>query len=167
MRCPFCHVDGADRVIDSRPVEDGRAIRRRRTCEHCSRRYTTYERIEDSVRLTVIKKDGSRVPFDRAKILTGIQKACYKRPVPAEAISRMVDQIEEDIQKAYPREVPAVFIGEQVMRQLRLADQIAYVRFASVYREFRDLDELVEDAKDVMQNHQKPDPGQHTLFTNG
>ncbi len=116
MRCPYCHTDGKDRVIDSRPVEDGHAIRRRRTCENCSRRYTTYERIEETVRLQVIKKDGTRVPFDRTRILVGVQKACYKRPVSAETIAKIVDAVEEEVSRTFQREVASHAIGEIVMQ---------------------------------------------------
>jgi len=115
MRCPYCHVDGKDRVIDSRPVEDGHAIRRRRVCENCSRRYTTYERIEETVRLQVVKKDGTRVPFDRNKLLAGVQKACYKRPVPGEKVAKIVDAVEEEISRTGQREVESRLIGEIVI----------------------------------------------------
>jgi transcriptional repressor NrdR len=164
MRCPFCHVDDKDRVIDSRPVEDGQAIRRRRVCEHCSRRYTTYERIEETVRLQVIKKDGTRVPFDRTRILAGVQKACYKRPVSAENIVKIVDAVEEEVSRTYQREVPSQLIGEIVMKYLRRVDPIAYVRFASVYREFRDVRQLVDEAQDVIQRAKEEDPSQQDLF---
>ena len=164
MRCPFCHVDDKDRVIDSRPVEDGQAIRRRRVCEHCSRRYTTYERIEETVRLQVIKKDGTRVPFDRSRILAGVQKACYKRPVSAENIVKIVDAVEEEVSRSYQREVASQLIGEIVMKYLRRVDPIAYVRFASVYREFRDVRQLVDEAQDVMQRAKEEDPTQQDLF---
>jgi len=164
MRCPFCHVDDKDRVIDSRPVEDGQAIRRRRVCEKCTRRYTTYERIEETVRLMVIKKDGTRIPFDRNRILAGIQKACYKRPVPANQIAKVVDAVEEEISRTYQREVPSKDIGERVIKYLRHLDQIAYVRFASVYREFRDLGALIDEAQDVLKTAKEDDPSQQDLF---
>jgi transcriptional repressor NrdR len=164
MRCPFCHVDDKDRVIDSRPVEDGQAIRRRRVCEHCSRRYTTYERIEETVRLQVIKKDGTRVPFDRTRILAGVQKACYKRPVSAENIVKIVDAVEEEVSRSYQREVASQLIGETVMKYLRRVDPIAYVRFASVYREFRDVRQLVDEAQDVIERAKDEDPSQQDLF---
>ena len=164
MRCPFCHVDGKDRVIDSRPVEEGQGIRRRRICDNCARRYTTYERIEDAVRLMVIKKDGTRVPFDRNRILSGMQKASYKRPVPADEIARAVESIEEDIARHYQREVPSADIGDRVMKHLRRLDQIAYVRFASVYRQFKDLGELIDAAQDL-KKARHDDPGQADLFT--
>jgi transcriptional repressor NrdR len=164
MRCPFCHIDDKDRVIDSRPVEEGQAIRRRRLCEACQRRYTTYERIEETVRLMVIKKDGTRIPFERTRILAGIQKACYKRPVTADQIARVVDAIEEEVSRHYQREVPSHYIGERVMKYLRHLDQIAYVRFASVYREFKDLGALIDEAQDVLKKAKDQDPSQPDLF---
>lgn len=164
MRCPYCHVEDKDRVIDSRPVEDGQAIRRRRTCEHCSRRYTTYERIEETVRLQVIKKDGTRVPFDRTKILSGVQKACYKRPVSAENIAKIVDAVEEEVSRTHQREVASKDIGEIVMKFLRRVDPIAFVRFASVYREFRDVRQLVDEAQDAFNRSKNHDPAQQDLF---
>lgn len=166
MRCPFCHNTDEDRVIDSRPVEGGAAIRRRRACDHCHRRYTTYERIEEAVRLTVVKKDGSRVPFNRNAIADGIQKACYKRPVSAEAIARIVDSVEEAAAQNHQREVSSSFLGEKVMEFLRQTDQIAYVRFASVYRQFKDLGELVSEAQNVIEKARTADPDQSDLFNN-
>jgi len=164
MRCPFCQIDDKDRVVDSRPVEGGQAIRRRRICEKCSRRYTTYERIEETVRVQVVKKDGTRVPFDRNRILAGIQKACYKRPVAAENIARLADAVEEEITRTYQREVPSAVIGESVMKYLRQLDPIAYVRFASVYREFQDVHQLVDEARNVLERPQEEDPTQQDLF---
>ncbi len=164
MRCPYCHTDDKDRVIDSRPVEEGHAIRRRRVCENCNRRYTTYERIEETVRLQVIKKDGTRVPYDRNKLLAGIQKACYKRPVPGEQIAKMLDAVEEEVSRTGKREVDSKFVGELVMKYLRRLDPIAYVRFASVYREFADVRQLVDEAQDVMNNAPVIDPDQNDLF---
>ena len=166
MRCPYCHADDRDRVIDSRPVEDGQAIRRRRVCENCNRRYTTYERIEETVRLMVIKKDGTRIPFDRNRILQGIQKACYKRPLASDRIARIVDAIEENIARNFQREVPSEYIGEQVMKYLRHLDQIAYVRFASVYRQFKDLGALIDEAQLVLRTARDADPSQQELFEN-
>ena len=163
MRCPYCHIDDKDRVIDSRPVEDGQAIRRRRVCENCSRRYTTYERIEETVRLQVIKKDGTRVPFDRNKLLAGVQKACYKRPVPAEKIAKIIDAVEEEVSRTGRREVESTLIGDIVMRYLKRIDPIAYVRFASVYREFQDVRQLMDEAQDVM-NAAQDNPDQQDLF---
>ena len=164
MRCPYCHVDDKDRVIDSRPVEDGQAIRRRRVCEHCTRRYTTYERIEETVRLQVIKKDRTRVPYDRNKLLAGVQKACYKRPVSGEQIAKIVDAVEEEVSRTGKREVESSFIGELLMKYLRRIDAIAYVRFASVYREFRDVQQLVDEAQQVMDADQLNNPDQQDLF---
>jgi transcriptional repressor NrdR len=150
-------------VIDSRPAEGGEAIRRRRECQQCKRRYTTYERVEEAVRITVVKKDGTRVPYDRNKIMDGIQRACYKRPVPAQTLSGMVDAVEEQIQRNFDREVPSSAIGELVMRALRGTDPIAFVRFASVYREFRDIGELAQEVQSVMDDGKK-DPQQPDLF---
>jgi transcriptional repressor NrdR len=164
MRCPYCHVDDKDRVIDSRPVEDGQAIRRRRVCENCSRRYTTYERIEETVKLQVIKKDGTRVPFDRNKLLAGVQKACYKRAVPADKIAKVVDAVEEEVSRTGQREVNSKLIGEIAMKYLRRIDPIAYVRFASVYREFHDVRQLVDEAQEVLENPVDNDPSQQDLF---
>ena len=146
-------------------MEGGESIRRRRECEHCHRRFTTYERIEDVVRLTVVKKDGSRVPFDRNLIFAGIQKACYKRPISAETIARIVDAVEEQVVLKYQREAPSSFIGEQVMHYLRKTDPIAYVRYASVYRQFRDLGELVDEARNMMENAQPKNPDQRDMFS--
>jgi transcriptional repressor NrdR len=164
MRCPYCHVDDKDRVIDSRPVEEGHAIRRRRICENCKRRYTTYERIEETVRLQVIKKDGTRVPYDRNKLLAGVQKACYKRAVPGEHIAKLLDAVEEEVSRTGKREVDSKFIGELVMKYLRRLDPIAYVRFASVYREFADVRQLVDEAQNIIDNAPIIDPDQQDLF---
>ena len=147
MRCPFCKVDN-DKVVDSRSSGDGAVVRRRRECLACARRYTTYERVEDSP-LRVVKKDGSRVPFDREKILLGVRKACEKRPVSAEQIEEVVRTIEDDINKNYDREVPSSAIGEMVMERLKKVDSVAYVRFASVYREFKDPDDFVRAIQGV------------------
>ena len=166
MRCPFCDADKESlKVIDSRTCEGGRAIRRRRQCLKCNKRFTTYERVEENVRQTVIKKDGSRVPFDRAKILTGLERACYKRPVNVGDLQRVAEEIEEEIHKRYDREVPSTAIGELVIDKLRRLDQVAYVRFASVYRQFKTLDELVREARAVLvAKHYDDIPGQGRLF---
>jgi transcriptional repressor NrdR len=140
MQCPFCKKDN-DRVVDSRTSENGRVTRRRRECIECERRYTSYERVEETP-LRVMKKDGSRVGFDRAKIRAGIEKACEKRPVSADEIVRIVDSIEAEVVEKYEREVPTRFIGERVMEELRRLDEVAYVRFASVYRAFKDVNEF-------------------------
>ena len=163
MRCPFCKED-SDKVIDSRASEGGRVIRRRRQCLTCKRRFTTYEKIGESFKLSVIKKDGSRVPYDREKIVAGLQKACYKRPVSAEKIQEAADGIEEDVFKNYDREVSSKFIGEHAMTHLRKIDKVAYIRFASVYREFTDAGDFIDE---VSQAIQEPDmSSQPGLFGN-
>jgi transcriptional repressor NrdR len=146
MKCPFCgHLE--DKVIDSRAAGTGEVIRRRRECEACARRFTTYERVED-VLPTVVKKDGRREPFDRQKLVRGLRIACSKRPVSIERIEAIADRIEREAQESERREITASELGERVMHHLREADDVAYVRFASVYRSFRDIDEfLVELGK--------------------
>ena len=148
MKCPFCKCD-RDRVVDSRTSQDGVVIRRRRMCEACNRRFTTYEKIEQ-IHPRVIKKDGSRIPFDREKIRVGLDKACYKRPISADAIDAIVSEVEAQIYETFDREVTSQFIGEQVMARLRRLDQVAYIRFASVYREFKDASEFVEEARPML-----------------
>jgi transcriptional repressor NrdR len=163
VRCPFCKEDN-DRVIDSRSSENGRVIRRRRQCRACKRRFTTYEKIGESFKLNVVKKDGSRVPYDRDKVVAGLQKACYKRPVAADEVQDIADRVEEDVFKGYDKEVTSRFIGESAMRHLRAVDKVAYIRFASVYREFTDAGELIEE---VTQAIQEPNPiDQPELFGN-
>jgi transcriptional repressor NrdR len=143
MRCPFCgHQE--DKVIDSRSANAGDVIRRRRECEACSRRFTTYERVED-ILPTVVKKDGRREPFDRAKLMKGLRIACNKRPVSIDQLETMCDSIEKEIQESELREVSATELGERVMHHLRELDEVAYVRFASVYRSFRDIDEFLTE----------------------
>ncbi len=165
MRCPYCDADKDKlKVIDSRACEGGRAIRRRRQCLSCDKRFTTYERIEENTRLIVIKKNGTRVPFDRENILRGLERACYKRPVQAEDLRRLIDEVEEEIQRAYDKEVPSAVIGELVTDRLRRLDQVAYVRFASVYREFKTLEELVAEARAVIDAQRYDSPGQGRLF---
>ncbi len=143
MKCPFCH-DLENRVIDSRLTEDGDAIRRRRECFHCKRRFTTYERIEEMLPM-VVKKDGRRELFDRQKILHGLERACQKRPVSAEQIEALVSGVERQVQELGEREVRSAVIGEAVMQRLRKLDEVAYVRFASVYRAFRDVGEFMSE----------------------
>ena len=162
MRCPFCKED-RDKVIDSRSSEGGRVIRRRRQCLACKRRFTTYEKIGESFKLCVVKKDGSRVPYEREKIISGLQKACYKRPVSAEQIQQMADKVEERIFKNFDKEVSSAFIGESVMKHLRKADKVAYIRFASVYREFRDAGELIDEVSEAIRRVEPT--GQQTLFS--
>jgi transcriptional repressor NrdR len=149
MQCPYCR-QSETKVIDSR-ASDEFSIRRRRECLNlkCGKRFTTYEKMED-VPLRVIKKDGTRVPFDRGKIHNGLEKACYKRPVSDEQIERIIADVESDIQQNFEGEVPSRYIGEQVMERLRDVDQVAYVRFASVYREFKDVSDFVEELEPML-----------------
>jgi transcriptional repressor NrdR len=161
MRCPFCKED-RDKVIDSRSSEGGRVIRRRRQCLACKRRFTTYEKIGESFKLYVTKKDGSRVPYDREKIVTGLQKACYKRHVSAEQIQQIVDKVEESVFRNFDKEVSSTFIGESVMKQLRKVDKVAYIRFASVYRDFKDAGELIDEVREAIQRVEPVE--QPTLF---
>ncbi len=150
MLCPFCQLDD-DKVIDSRASEAGRVIRRRRQCLKCGKRYTTYERVEETVRLTVIKRDGSRVPFDREKILKGLLAACGKRPIPEEAKARLVDEVEEEAHRLHDREVESRVLGEMVARRLKDLDEIAYVRFASEYFQFRNVGEIMQQLEELSQ----------------
>ena len=153
MRCRYCKADN-DKVIDSRASSDGFVIRRRRQCLECGRRYTTYERVEETV-LRVVKKDGTRVPFDRSKILAGLLKACEKRPVPLEQLEEVVDRLERQCAEAFDKEVPSKVIGELIMKELRELDQVAYVRFASVYREFKDVTQFLEELKPMLEKRHK------------
>jgi transcriptional repressor NrdR len=143
MKCPFCgHLE--DKVIDSRAAGTGEVIRRRRECEACSRRFTTYERVED-VLPTVVKKDGRREPFERQKIIRALRLACIKRPISSERVEAVADAIEREVQEAERREVTSSELGERMMSHLRDLDEVAYVRFASVYRSFRDVDEFLRE----------------------
>ncbi len=148
MRCPFCKKEN-DKVIDSRSANEGLVIRRRRECEACSRRYTTYERIEE-IPLYVIKKDQRRETYERSKALAGIHKACEKRPVPLEDQDKIVDDLEKMLHEKYEKEVPTKIIGEFIMQKLAKVDQIAYVRFASVYREFQDISHFMKELKSML-----------------
>ena len=154
MRCPFCKED-RDRVVDSRSSESGRIIRRRRQCLVCKRRFTTYEKAGESFKLYVIKKDNMRVPYEREKVVGGLQKACYKRPVSTEQVQQIADKVEEDIFRNFDKEVSSAFIGESVMRHLRDIDKVAYIRFASVYRDFKDADELIEEVSQAIQEEKR------------
>ena len=149
MRCPYCGV-GDDRVVDSRESREGAVIRRRRECNACQRRFTSYETVEE-IPLLVVKKDGRREPFDRAKILSGLKKACSKRPVPVEVMESAADKIERALE-AGDKEIPSSKIGDAVMDALRDIDEVAYVRFASVYRSFRDVNELMNELKSLVDN---------------
>jgi transcriptional repressor NrdR len=165
MHCPFCNADKESlKVIDSRTCEGGRSIRRRRECLVCHKRFTTYERIEDPIKLIVVKKDGRRMPWDRSKILTGVERACFKRPVPESELLRIVDEVEEEVFKTHDREVPSTLVGGLVTDKLRRVDQIAYVRFASVYRQFKTVEELMDEARAVLDARRFEDPTQGKLF---
>ena len=148
MKCPFCH-DDHDRVIDSRTSEDGSAIRRRRQCLVCRRRYTTYERIEATT-VKIIKKDGVREPFDHSKIKQGLEKACWKRPVSDAQLEAIIAAVENDLETSFISEVESRHVGELVMQQLRDLDQVAYVRFASVYRQFKDVHDFVSELRPML-----------------
>jgi transcriptional repressor NrdR len=148
MRCPFCAYP-EDKVVDSRASREGREIRRRRECLGCARRFTTYERIE-AVGPLVVKKDGSRVPFDRQNVLAGMARACEKRPVSRASLEMVADQIEQTVQDQPDNEIPSAFIGEKVMEALQGLDEVAYVRFASVYREFKDVNAFMEEIKTLI-----------------
>ena len=148
MKCPFCAVDNT-RVIDSRPADDNNSIRRRRECDACGRRFTTYEKVE-SIPLIVIKKDKKREPYNRSKIASGILKSCHKRPVSAEQIEQCLDDIETKIFNLEEKEVESTVIGEIVMDEIKNLDPVAYVRFASVYREFKDVNTFMDELKKIL-----------------
>ncbi len=143
MKCPFCgHLE--DKVVDSRLAKEGKSIRRRRECLNCKARYTTYEEVEAQLPM-IVKKDGRREPFDRQKILAGIKKACEKRPISIEQLEKLVDDVEHAIQENSDKEIPSTRIGEIVVQKLHELDEVAYVRFASVYRQFKDINEFMEE----------------------
>jgi len=148
MKCPFCSHENT-RVIDSRPAEDNNSIRRRRVCDECGKRFTTYEKIE-TIPLIIIKKDNNREAYDRAKIEAGVLRACHKRPVSAQQITTLVDEVENEIFNREEREIPSGTIGELVMNKLKDLDAVAYVRFASVYREFKDVNTFMDELKSVL-----------------
>ncbi len=153
MKCPFCDAL-EDKVVDSRMAKEGQVIRRRRECLSCKRRYTSYERVEESLPM-VVKKDGRREPFDRAKILSGLKKACEKRPISVATIEAVTDRIEKRIQEMGETEIPSGLVGEEVMKELHKLDQVAYVRFASVYREFKDIDQFMDEIKALARERQE------------
>jgi len=163
MRCPFCKEDD-DKVIDSRATDNALCIRRRRRCVKCGRRFTTYERIEETIKLSVIKRDGSRVPYNRSSIEQSIRRAAYKRPIPSERIEQVVDEVEEYLASNFEKEVSSQTIGEKVADVLRRVDKVAYVRFASVYRQFEDVGDFIEEAQDVIARSAHEIPGQQNLF---
>src|SRR5262245_17082431 len=163
MRCPFCNADD-DKVIDSRATDGGRCIRRRRECLKCERRYTTYERPEERVKLMVIKRDGARVPYDRNRMLEGIVQAAYKRRIPPERLEQVVDEVEEWLVANFDKEVSSQTVGEKLASVLRRVDKVAYVRFASVYRQFEDVGDFIEEAQSVIDQASADIPGQQNLF---
>jgi transcriptional repressor NrdR len=153
MKCPFCgHSE--NKVIDSRISKDGKAVRRRRECLGCGKRFTTYEYVEDILPM-VVKKDGRREQFDRQKILGGIKKACEKRPISMEAIDKLVENVEQACQEVQTEEISSTLIGEKIMNELKMFDGVAYVRFASVYRQFRDVGEFMSELKDLLSKGKK------------
>ena len=154
MKCPFCQVDN-DRVLDSRASEDGFVTRRRRECLACKRRYTTYERVERTT-IKVVKKDGSRVPFDRDKIKRGLEKACWKRPISDAQLEEIIADVENDVEAKFDTEVESRYLGELVVQQLRKLDQVAYVRFASVYRQFQDVHDFVDELRPMLAESPPP-----------
>ena len=148
MKCPFCGQEDT-RVIDSRPAEDNNTIRRRRQCDKCKKRFTTYEKVE-AIPLVVIKKDNNREPYDRTKIEAGVFRSCHKRPISVEQITKLVDEVENTIFNMEEKEVPSTLIGEVLMDKLKDLDPVAYVRFASVYREFKDVNTFMNELKKIL-----------------
>lgn len=149
MKCPFCSHENT-RVIDSRPAEENNSIRRRRVCDECGKRFTTYEKVE-TIPLIIIKKDNNREAYDRAKIEAGVLRACHKRPISASQITMLIDEVETEIFNLEEKEIPSQVIGELVMNKLKDLEAVAYVRFASVYREFKDINTFMDELKDVLQ----------------
>lgn len=148
MKCPYCSNPDT-RVVDSRPAEDGTSIRRRRSCDACGKRFTTYEKVE-TIPLIIIKKDNTREQYNRKKIENGVLRACYKRPVPTEEIEQMTERIETGVFSLEENEIPSNVIGEMVMDELKKIDEVAYVRFASVYREFKDVNTFMDELKKIL-----------------
>ena len=148
MKCPYCSSDNT-RVIDSRPADDNYSIRRRRLCDDCAKRFTTYEKVE-TIPLIIIKKDNTREQYDRRKVENGVVRACYKRPVATADIQKVVDRIETKVFSMEEKEIPSSAIGEAVMDELKILDEVAYVRFASVYREFKDVSTFIDELKKIL-----------------
>lgn len=148
MKCPFCSSDNT-RVIDSRPADDNNSIRRRRLCDDCGKRFTTYEKVE-TIPLIVIKKDNNREQYDRSKIESGVLRACHKRPIPADRITKLIDEVEVEIFSREDKEIPSDLIGEILMDKIKDLDPVAYVRFASVYREFKDVNTFMNELKRML-----------------
>ncbi len=163
MRCPYCNADN-DKVIDSRATDGGRCTRRRRLCLACNRRYTTYERVEDRVKLSVIKRDGSRVPYQREKIHEAVRQSAYKRPITSEQIDQIVEEVESGLTASFDKEVSSLAIAERLGAVLKRVDKVAYVRFASVYRQFEDVGEFIEEAQELIDEAAVDIPGQQDLF---
>ena len=164
MQCPYCKEQRNDKVIDSRATEGGTVIRRRRQCLSCNKRYTTYERVEETGKLLVVKKSGERVPYEREKLLGGLQRACWKRPVGIEALQKLADEVEEVVFREFDREVPSSYLGNAVSKRLAKLDKIAYLRFASMYHEFQLVDDFIEEAKAILDRDQREVAGQQDLF---
>ncbi len=165
MICPYCGQDN-DKVIDSRASEGGLVVRRRRVCVPCGRRYTTYERVEKATRLAVVKRDTSRVPFDPQNVLRGVQAACGKRPIPENTKLKLVQEVEDELHREFDREVASSEIGQRVAAKLRVLDQIAYIRYASEYYDFRTLDDFADELRDL-RARPKELPNQQQLFSDG
>ncbi|NPV26592.1 MAG: transcriptional regulator NrdR [Firmicutes bacterium] len=151
MRCPFCGYEDS-KVLDSRPAEDGNAIRRRRECLECAKRFTTYERIEE-IPLMIVKKDGRREVFDRNKLLRGLIKACEKRPTTLAVLEKLVDEVEKELRNTMDQEITSQVVGEMVMEKLRQVDEVAYVRFASVYRQFTDAHKFIQEIEKLIKSN--------------
>ena len=164
MQCPFCKEHTRDKVIDSRATEGGTVIRRRRECPECKRRYTTYERVEETNKLLVVKKDGSRVPYEREKMLAGLQRACWKRPVGFDVLQSLVNDVESEVFRDFDREVPSQHLGQAVAARLRKVDPVAYLRFASLYHEFQVVNDFIDEAKDILDRDKTDVEGQQDLF---
>jgi transcriptional repressor NrdR len=164
MQCPYCKEQRKDQVIDSRATEGGLVIRRRRRCVACGKRFTTYERIEGSSRLLVVKKDGRREPYEREKVLGALQRACWKRPVSAAELGALVDEVEEEVFRTFDREVPSRYVGNALAIRLFELDKVAYLRFASMYHEFQVVDDFIQEAQDILDRDRKDVAGQQDLF---
>lgn len=163
MRCQFCNADD-DKVIDSRATDGGRCTRRRRQCLKCGRRYTTYERIEDRIKLSVIKRDGSRSPYDRERIREAIRQSAYKRPITSARIDQIVEEVESELVGGFEKEVSSLVVAEKLAAALRKVDKVSYVRFASVFRQFEDVGEFIEEAQELIEEAAGDIPGQRNLF---
>lgn len=153
MRCPYCDYDGS-KVLDSRPAGEGKSIRRRRECEECNRRFTTFEMVEE-IPLFVVKKNGDREEFNRDKLLRGVMRACEKRPIPIERLEQLVDEVEKELRSLLQPEISSDYIGESIMQKLFIMDEVAYVRFASVYRQFKDITVFMKELNELLGRNQQ------------